>query len=88
VHVDAGAGAGQATLGPGQLESGEDLPLGTVLAQLRVRWGCPRAVRELIDPGLELGQGALERVEALALDARVGPDREGPGGYLRWSIGT
>jgi hypothetical protein len=34
----------------------------------------PRGVGDLVDPGLELGQGALERVEALPLDASSGPD--------------
>jgi hypothetical protein len=88
VDVDAGVRARQATFGPGQLQAGEDLLLGTVLAELGPQWVCLGAVREFVDPGLELGQRALERVEAVALDARVSSDGEGPGGYLRWSIGT
>jgi hypothetical protein len=88
VDVDAGVRARQATFGPGQLQAGEDLLLGTVLAELGVEWVRLGAVREFVDPGLELGQRALERVEAVALDARVSSDGEGPGGYLRWSIGT
>jgi hypothetical protein len=88
VDVDAGVGAGQATLGTGQLDPAHDLLLGGVAAQLGLG-GLPRSgVRELVDPGFELGQRALERVETQPLDARVGPDRERPGGYLRWSIGT
>jgi hypothetical protein len=97
VDVDTGVGAGQATLGTGQLDPGHDLLLGGVAAQLGLGGVPRRRACELVDPGLELGQRALERVEAFALDARIGPDRERPGGYerspgvepyLRWSIGT
>ena len=81
-------GLRQATLWTGQLDPSQDLLARFVAAQLRSGGFAPRGVRELNDPGLELGQGPLERVEALALDARVGPDGEGPGGgYFRWSIG-
>jgi hypothetical protein len=96
VDVDAGAGGREATFGAGQLDPGHDLLGRCVPAQLRVGGFAPRRLGELVDPGGELGQRALERVEALALDARFGPDGEGPGGYerslasayLRWSIGT
>ena len=96
MHVDARAGAGQATLGTGKLNPGDDLLLGAVAMELRVGGVFFGAARELVDPGLELGQGVLERVEAPALDARARPDGERPGGYerapasayLRWSIGT
>jgi hypothetical protein len=83
VHVDAGAGRRQATLGAGQLDPGHDLIGRGVPAQPRVGRFAPRSAGELVDPGRELGQRALERVEALALDARFGPDGEGPGGYER-----
>lgn len=88
MNVDAGVGAGEASLGAGQLEAREDLLLGTVALELRLDRVGLRAVRQLADPGLELGQRALERVEALALDARFGPDREGPARYWRSPIGT
>jgi hypothetical protein len=88
VHVDAGLGAGQATFGTGQLDPGHDLLGRGIPAQFRVCGFAPRGVGELIDPGRELGQGALERVEARPFDTRSGPDGERPGGYLRWSIGT
>ena len=96
MDVDAGAGGCQATFGAGQLDPGHDLLGGGVAAQPRVGGFAPRGAGELVDPSGELGQRALERVEALALDARIGPDGEGPGGYersfasayLRWSIGT
>jgi hypothetical protein len=90
VDIDAGAGAGQPALGAGQLQPGQDLLLRAVLAQPRFGRVGPGAGCELVDPRLELGQGALERVEAPALDARTGPDGERPGGYFlaRWSIGT
>jgi hypothetical protein len=82
-------GAGQPTLGAGQLDPGHDLLGRFVPAQLGVRWAAPHGFGALVDPGLELGQGALERLEAQPLDASSGPDREGPGSYLlRWSIGT
>jgi hypothetical protein len=87
VYVDAGVDGGQATLGAGQLQPGQHLVGRFVAAQLGFG-GVPRCgVCELVDPRLELGQAALERVEAVALDARARPDREGPVGY-RWSIGT
>jgi hypothetical protein len=96
VDVDPGVGAGQPALGAGQLDPGHDLLGRGVPAQPDVCGVAPRGIGKLVDPGLELGQRALERVEALALDARIGPDGEGPGGYerslasayLRWSIGT
>ena len=89
-------GAGQPPLGTGQLNPGQHLLRGTVAAQLRLRGLSARGLSEFVDPGLEFGQRALERVEPLALDASSGPDREGPGGYrsspapayLRLSIGT
>jgi hypothetical protein len=89
VHVDAGVGRGQPALGTGELDPGEDLFGRFVAAQL-CSGGCsPGGLGELVDPGLELGQRTLERVEALALDASSGPDGDGPGGYLlRLSMGT
>ncbi len=82
-NVDARVGAGQATLGPGQLDPRDDLLLGGVAAQARLCRVLARGLGELIDPGCELGQGSLESVEPVALDASPGPDGEGPGGYLR-----
>jgi hypothetical protein len=83
-------GAGQPTLGAGELESADDLLLGAVPAQfgrLRLR---SRRVRELRGARLERGQRVIERLEALALDARAGPGGELPAGYVyeRRSMGT
>jgi hypothetical protein len=87
--VDAGVGLGQTTLGTGELDPGHDLLDRFVAAQLGLCGRSPGSLGELDDPGLELGQGALDRLEAQPLDASSGPDREGPGSYLlRWSIGT
>ena len=87
-NVDAGPGAGQAAFGTGQLEAGHDL----LRRAVALEPGLGRAVRgrlsDLLGLGCELDQRALERVEAQPLDTSLGPDREGPGGYLRWSIGT
>jgi hypothetical protein len=88
VDVDAGTGAGQPTLGSGQLDSSDHLLLGGVPAKPGLRGCSPGGLGELLDPGRELGNGALERVEAHSLDASLGPGGERPGGYLRWSIGT
>jgi hypothetical protein len=88
VNVDARVGAGQATLGTGQLDPGQDLLGRFVAAELRLGGALRCGLRDLVDPGLELGQGALERFEAQPLDASSGPDGEGPSGYLRLSIGT
>jgi hypothetical protein len=89
VNVDARVRARQAFFRAGKLEPGRDLLGRFVASQLGLGGASPHGFGELVDPGLELGQGALERVEALALDARAGSDREGPGGYLLlWSIGT
>jgi hypothetical protein len=82
VHVDAGLGAGQPPLGTGQLDPGQDLLRRGVPAQFCLCGCAARGLGELVDPGLELGQGALERVEAQPLDASSGPDGEGPGSYL------
>ncbi len=89
MNVDSGVGPGQPPLGTGELDPGQDL-LGRFVAAQLCLCRCPPGGRgELVDPGLELGQGAVDRLEALPLDASSGPDREGPGSYLlRWSIGT
>jgi hypothetical protein len=73
----------QATFRTGQLDPGQQLFGRFVAAQLGLRGRAPRGLGELLDPGLELGQGALERLEALALDPRARPDRERPDRYLR-----
>ena len=88
MDVDAGVGAGQPELGTGQLDPCQDLLGRFVAAQLGLCGCSPGGLGELVDPGLELGQGALERVETQPLDASSGPDRERPDRYLRWSIGT
>ncbi|HET6866613.1 MAG TPA: hypothetical protein VFH80_11920 [Solirubrobacteraceae bacterium] len=88
MDVDAGVGAGEPALGTGQLDPCQDLLSRFVTAQLGLCGCSPGRLGELVDPGLELGEGALERVEAQPFDASSGPDRERPGGYLRWSIGA
>lgn len=90
MHVDACVGAGQPALGTGELDPSQNLSGRFVATQLGLCGCSPGGVGEFVDPGLELGEGALDRLEAQPLDASSGPDREGPGRYFldRLSIGT
>jgi hypothetical protein len=75
--------AGQATLGPGELDSGDDLFLGPVAAQLNVGGFPGSRLGELGDARPERVERRLERIEPQAVDARAGangqrPDLGGP----------
>jgi len=74
---------GQPALGTRELDPGHDLVGGAVAPEPRFGGSALRGLRDLFDPGLELGKRALQRVEARSLDASSGPDRERPGGYGR-----
>ncbi len=81
MDVDAGVPAGQAPLRARQLDSRRDLVLGAVAPQPGPGGALGRRLGELGDPRAERGERALEVFEALALDARVRADGEGPDGY-------
>ena len=68
VHVDADVNGGQPALGTGELEPRRHLHFRPVAPQLDAGVTRPRLRDELVDPLGQLSQGALERVETLALD--------------------
>jgi hypothetical protein len=87
VDVDAGVAAGQAFLRAGQLDPCGDLFLGAVAPQPGAGRALGRRLGELGDPRAERGKRTLEVFEALALDARVRADGEGPDGYGLRTVG-
>lgn len=81
MDVDADVSARQAPLGPRQLDPRGNLILGGVAPQPRAGGALGRRLGELGDAGAERGERTLEVFEALARDARVRADGEGPDGY-------